>query len=71
MTLQEQLEYWYYEPSNGEDADLEKLKDIAEKFACNFTEWFWYHGTKYWRGERRDYLSMEEILKIYKEEHNL
>lgn len=54
----------------------EQLRDvqcefIAEEFACEFTEWFWYHGTKYWRGERRNYLSMEEILKIYKEEKGL
>ncbi len=44
---------------------------IAEDFACDFTEWFWYHGTKYWRGERRDYLSMKEILEIYKNEKGL
>lgn len=50
--------------------DVEIATRIAEEFACAFTEWFWYHGTKYWRGERRDYLSMKEILKIYKEENN-
>jgi hypothetical protein len=44
---------------------------IADEFAVDFAEWFWYHGTKYWRGERREYLEMSEILKIYKKEKGL
>jgi len=44
---------------------------IVEEFAIDFTTWFWYHGNKYWRGERADYLDMKEILDIYKKEKGL
>ena len=46
-------------------------EEIADDYAIEFAEWFWYHGRKYWRGERTDYLDMSEILKIYKKERGL
>jgi hypothetical protein len=49
----------------------EECEKIADEYAIEFAKWFWYHGRKYWRGERTDYLDMSEILEIYKKEKGL
>ncbi len=66
MTLKEKLQqvtYWWREATECEK--------IADDHAIEFVEWFWYHGRKYWRGERTDYLDMSEILEIFKKEKGL
>jgi hypothetical protein len=77
MTLKEKItdEYiWTTEPivdAEEVSESVDKMIEIAEEFAIGFAEWFWYHGRKYWRGERTDYLDMSEILEIYKKEKGL
>jgi hypothetical protein len=76
MTLKDKFQQWFI---NDEDEHYEGMvetvaiehEQIADEFAIGFAEWFWYHGTKYWRGERTDYLDMSEILEIYKKENEL
>ena len=53
------------------DKGFDSVEQLNDEFAIEFAEWFWYHGTKYWRGERTDYLDMSEILEIYKKEKGL
>ena len=65
MTLKEKLN------EQLSEAFANEIEQLTEEFAIGFAEWFWYHGRKYWRGERTDYLDMSEILEIYKKEKRL
>ncbi len=53
------------------DKGFDSVQQLNDDYAIEFAEWFWYHGTKYWRGERKDYLDMSEILEIFKKEKGL
>jgi hypothetical protein len=79
MTLKDKFKERLYKESHDDseclrikfeniDKVIDLQEQIADDFAIGFAEWFWYHGRKYWRGERTDYLDMSEILEIYKKE---
>ena len=75
MTLKEKFHQWLNtEPFSSKDRPTlreAQCEQIADDYAIEFAEWFWYHGRKYWRGERTDYLDMSEILEIFKKEKGL